>query len=420
MPMRVSGTVEATAHSDGDSGDCSSCQAALSNPHSCSVPGGPAYRFAFVMDQQVGLRTHAMNVQNAVCGDCSIRSTWVPVTYDLARGWQKQLPGIPASLRGSLMGAAEIRRGLQGKPDLDAILWATWAAKCVPELVRRVTSFLVMDMTPTQMENMGELYGYTRARARFMGGWKRRATERLYRQAVHLFPWSNWVADSLRGDYGVPAHKITPISPGVDTSLYQPDFSKRGNDGVVRVLFVGGDFARKGGELLLRWARNTRIRTPWELHLVTRDQVPPQAGIFVHRNLSNNSPELIDLYQRCDLFVLPTLADCYSLVSLEAMASGLPVIVSRLGGIPEILDEGNTGYLIEPGDYSALALHLDQLVRDASLRRVMGTAARRRVCEHFDARTNVDRILTTMKSAVRRHECQPELRQIAESYGTAR
>lgn len=420
MPIRVSGTVEAIATSGGDSGDCGSREEAQSNSHSHKAFGGPTYRFAFVMDQQVGLRTHAMNVQNAVCGDCSIRSTWVPVTYDLARGWQKQLPGIPASLRGSLMGTAEIRQGLQRKTDLEAILWATWAAKSVPELVSRVPSFLVMDMTPVQMESMGELYGYTRARARFLGGWKRRATERLYRQAVHLFPWSHWVADSLRSDYGVPTHKITPISPGVDTSLYQPDFSKRSNDGVVRVLFVGGDFARKGGELLLQWARNTRIRTPWELHVVTRDQVPPQAGIIVHHNLSNNSPELIELYQRCDLFVLPTLADCYSLVSLEAMATGLPVIVSRLGGIPEIVDEGNTGYLIEPGEISALALRLDQLVRDANVRRAMGTAARRRVCEHFDAQINVGRILAVMKSAVQRPERTTELRQIAESYGAAR
>ena len=131
-----------------------------------------------------------------------------------------------------------------------------------------------MDMTPTQMESMGALYGYGRARARFGAGWKRRATDRLYAQAVHLFPWNEWVAASLKSDYGVSANKITAISPGVDQELFRPSADMRAEDGRVRLLFVGGDFARKGGDLLLRWAKETRIGGPWELHLVTRDIVP--------------------------------------------------------------------------------------------------------------------------------------------------
>ncbi|MGV3720883.1 MAG: hypothetical protein ACO1SX_08230, partial [Actinomycetota bacterium] len=119
------------------------------------------YRFAFVMDQQVGLRTYALNVQRAVERDDSIRPTWAPVRYDGADSWLKRVPWLPAPLRGTLLGAEEIRSGLRGASAVQAVLWATWAAKCVPELVGRTPAFLVMDMTPVQMESMGELYGYT-------------------------------------------------------------------------------------------------------------------------------------------------------------------------------------------------------------------------------------------------------------------
>lgn len=85
---------------------------------------------------------------------------------------------------------------------------------------------------------------------------------------------------------------------------------------------------------------------------MTRDEVPAAPHVFVHRNLPNNSQEPARIYQQSDLFVLPTRADCYSMVTMEAMAAGLPVIVSRLGGIPEIVAEGETGFLIDVGDYA--------------------------------------------------------------------
>ena len=356
-----------------------------------------AYRFAFVLDQQVGLKTQALNWERVAAEDPSVEAAIVPVCYQADAGLLSRLPGLPSGIRGTLRGVGEIRAGLAEAGPRDAILWASWAAKSVPELVRAAPAFLVMDMTPLQMEAMGERYGYGRARARFGAAWKRRATDRLYAEARRLFPWNEWVARSLRDDYCVPAEKVTVVSPGVDQRLFRPDPAARPGDGVVRLLFVGGDFARKGGELLLRWAKETQVEAAWELHLVTRDPVAPAPNIVVHQGMTNNSPELVHLYQRSDLFVLPTLADCYSLVAMEAMACGLPVVVSRLGGIPEIITDGQTGFGLEPGDYPALALRLDQLVSDAGLRQRMGAAALRRAREEFDCRTNLGRILDAMK-----------------------
>jgi hypothetical protein len=360
------------------------------------------YEIALVMDQQVGLRTQSLNFEEVVGKDSSIHATWVPVRYAADAGPLSRLPGLPKQMQGTLRGIHEIRTGLGDARRFDAILWATWAAKSVPDLVAAAPSFLVMDMTPVQMAAMGEQYGYTSSRAQFLGGWKRRATDRLYQQAASFFPWNEWVAGSLREDYGVPAAKIAPFSPGVNVDLYRSAPEVRPQDGVVRLLFVGGDFKRKGGDLLLRWTRETRITMPWELHIVTRDDVPATPHVTVHHNLRNNSPELVRLYQQCDLFVLPTRADCYSLVAMEAMASGLPVIISRIGGIPEIVQEDETGYLVDVGDYAALKAHLERLILDHSLRQRLGAASRRRACTHFNCNTNVERILDAMKARSRR------------------
>ncbi len=185
------------------------------------------YRFAYVLDQQVGLRTQALNWERVAGEDPSIEASWVPVCYEADAGPLARLPGLPSGIKGTLRGVREIRDGLERAGQQEAILWATWAAKSVPDLVQASPSFLVMDMTPLQMEAMGELYGYSRARARFGAGWKRRATDRLYAAAAHLFPWNEWVAASLRDDYGVPPEKITPVSPGVDQNLFFPDPSAR-------------------------------------------------------------------------------------------------------------------------------------------------------------------------------------------------
>jgi hypothetical protein len=80
------------------------------------------------------------------------------------------------------------------------------------------------------------------------------------------------------------------------------------------------------------------------------------------------------------------------------MAAGLPVVISRLGGIPEIVADGLTGYLVDPEDYGAFSDSLDRLVKNPSLREQMGTAARERAVAEFDCRANISRILNIMKA----------------------
>ncbi|MFL5420549.1 MAG: glycosyltransferase, partial [Myxococcales bacterium] len=86
----------------------------------------------------------------------------------------------------------------------------------------------------------------------------------------------------------------------------------------------------------------------------------------------------------------------------EAMATGLPVITTRVGGIPEIVDDGRSGFLIDPGDEQGLVRALRDLVESPELRARMGALGRRIVEERFDAARTTARLLDLLESLARR------------------
>ncbi len=92
-----------------------------------------------------------------------------------------------------------------------------------------------------------------------------------------------------------------------------------------------------------------------------------------------------------DVFVLPTPSEGLSIAVMEAMAAGLPVVATRVGGNPELVEPGKTGYLVPVGDAAALADAMRPLARDAAVRRAMGRAGRARVTHEFKAEKMVER-----------------------------
>jgi glycosyltransferase involved in cell wall biosynthesis len=207
---------------------------------------------------------------------------------------------------------------------------------------------------------------------------------KVYGHAVGWVAWSTWVKHSFVEDYGLREEQVAVISPGVDVNEF---VAGNRNHELPRILFVGGDFERKGGRLLLDVFRQ-RLLGRAELILVTRDAVAAEPGITVHHNVRANSPELRELYATSDLFVLPTSADGSPLVLMEALAASLPVIATRVGGIPDMVLEGKTGYLLDAGDSAALGDAIETLVTDGNLRRSMSEHAREDALRRFDAREN--------------------------------
>ena len=95
----------------------------------------------------------------------------------------------------------------------------------------------------------------------------------------------------------------------------------------------------------------------------------------------NNIPELL---AASDVFVLSSRSEGLPLSILEAMAAGLPVVATNVGGVPELVVQEETGFLVPPGDPQALAVALERLLGDSTLRRRLGAAGRLRAEERFD------------------------------------
>src|SRR5207247_2582455 len=100
-------------------------------------------------------------------------------------------------------------------------------------------------------------------------------------------------------------------------------------------------------------------------------------------------------------FVLPTRADCFSMATLEAMAMGLPVVVSGTGGIPEIVKPGRTGYLVRPDHGHDLGEALEALLSHPMRNTAMGLEARADVENRFDARKTADRLVALLTMIAR-------------------
>jgi glycosyltransferase involved in cell wall biosynthesis len=345
-------------------------------------------RLAFVMEQHLGHRTYADNLRAALSDAPDLEAHWVAVRYATTSKWWERVPveGIRAALRGR----AEVRRGL-ADIDVDACVFNTQ----VPAVLggrhaRRTPYVLCMDDTPRLMDSQGARHYSHRADSGPTGWAKYRYNRQVFRDAAGLAPWSNWARASLIDDYGVDPDRIEVIPPGVDVSTWQP--ADHVDDGPMKILFVGFDFERKGGEILLR-AFETLPAGRAELRIVTQSAVPPRAGVEVHRGMSPNDPALRALFRTSDVFVLPSVFEMFGIAAVEAAAAGLPLIVTSVGGLGDLVVDGVTGFTMAPGDVDALAGHLHTLVEQPALRRKLGAAARQRAELEFDAGTNARRLV---------------------------
>ena len=350
---------------------------------------------AFAMEQHLGLRTYCDNLRTHVTAD-DIASTWIPVDYE-RRGWSARLPR-PLSVAWS--GREAVRVGLR-EANADVHVFNTQVPAVLGGSVARSRPYvLVTDVTPREYDRIADGYGHRPDGSGPVARLKHHLNVRTMHEAAWCVGWSNRVAASYREDYAVPDERIRVIPPGVDLEQWRPPSSASEGDGNFRVLFVGGDFERKGGRHLLR-AFST-LPPDAELVVVTRDEVPASDRVRVLSDLNPNDPELVDLYRSCDVFALPTLAETFGIAAAEAAASGLPVVASDVGGIPDIVLDGSTGCLVPPGDDDALATALRQLYDAPDQRRSMGRAARRHAESAFDAQRNADSLLDLVRRAAGR------------------
>ncbi|MFP3316442.1 MAG: glycosyltransferase family 4 protein [Caldivirga sp.] len=105
-----------------------------------------------------------------------------------------------------------------------------------------------------------------------------------------------------------------------------------------------------------------------------------------------NRDELRVLYSNAHLFVLPSLAEAFPMVLLEAMASGIPPIGSTAGGIPDVITDGVNGLLFKKGDWKDLAMRMLTLINDETLRNKLATKARETAVKKYSWQVIASRI----------------------------
>ncbi len=209
-------------------------------------------------------------------------------------------------------------------------------------------------------------------------------------------------ADILAAYPAVQPRRVHVIRNGIDTVEYAPDagtevLRRYGIDPArPSVVFVGRITRQKGVPVLLRAAASLDPAAQLVLLAGQADTAELQAEvtalvsqlsaartgvIWVPQMLPR--PEVIQILSHATVFACPSLYEPLGIVNLEAMACGTAVVGSAVGGIPEVVADGQTGLLVPPGDEAALAGALNALIADPARAAQFGSAGRRRAVAEF-------------------------------------
>lgn len=190
--------------------------------------------------------------------------------------------------------------------------------------------------------------------------------------------------------YGVPEEKIAVIPNGVDLEEFKPNKKKREKvrksigieENEIVLMFSGHEFERKGLRYIIEALPMLKDKNSIKLVVVGRDNPEPykklaqKLGVLDKVKFVGFVPDITSYYSASDVFVFPTAYEAFSLATLEAVASGLPILATRVNGTEELIKEGYNGFLIErnPKD---IAEKINILIEDDNLRKQMSKNARR-------------------------------------------
>lgn len=229
----------------------------------------------------------------------------------------------------------------------------------------------------------------------------------LYAMTDALFAVSQELRDFHAQAAWMSPDRIHVIYNGVDSDRFAPcpelRLSVRARHGIPAAPFLVGYVGRieAGKDLptlfaavkaLLDCGQDLHVVAVGQGFLLTKylEEIRKDTALRDRVTFIGPSDEVPQLLNALDAFVLPSLGEGLSNTLLEAMASGLPVVATRVGGTPEVVEDGQSGLLFAPRDVAALTGHLERLMKDNELRGRLGRAARTRVVTRFSLEAMIE------------------------------
>jgi len=228
---------------------------------------------------------------------------------------------------------------------------------------------------------------------------------------------SDHVSESVKKWYPVKKKRVITVMNGVDASVFSPNVHERnklrkrlGIEDKEFVLMTSGTISKEKGHHLAVEALNTLLKQNNNLKLMIvgcGDYTTSLSKLIDRFGLKSNvilagfvpNESISNYYNAADIYMLPTLrAEGLPFALIEAMSIGLPIIASKMGGIPNIMEDGKEGLLINPGDINDMVSKILILLKDRILSEELGARARSKVLNELNANKMVDKTLTVLKS----------------------
>ncbi len=201
-----------------------------------------------------------------------------------------------------------------------------------------------------------------------------RREKSVYERNSAIFTFSNFVRKSIIEDFAIPENKVHVVYAGANFRTLERDMPEKPK--TMNVLFVGVDFERKGGQVLLEAFRRVRRNIPTAKLLIAgcspdvkQENVVVEG--FIDKNTEAGEERLKALYRNAAVFVLPTLFEPFGISLIEAMHCRTPCIGTNIAAIPEIISDGETGFLVNPGDGAMLSDRILCILTDDMRRKEM-------------------------------------------------
>jgi glycosyltransferase involved in cell wall biosynthesis len=230
----------------------------------------------------------------------------------------------------------------------------------------------------------------------------------MLRMATHVLVNSEAIAERLAASHAARAGRLSVIRNGVDLSRFAPSQIATSHSGGLLVGVLANLRPEKGLHQLVDAAALVLAEAPGTLFSVWGEG-PLRAelerkiralGLTASIRLHGSTSEPENALRQCDIFVLPSLSEACSNVVLEAMATGLPVVATRVGGTPALIEAGRSGLLVSAGDPSALAQAILKLVRGRPLAARLGAEARTHALAEFTMERMLERVEALYRAAL--------------------